>query len=473
LIAEPPTGQSVLLVEDSPSQAIAYLAYLQEESYSVVHAENGEIALEHVALNVPDVVVLDLGLPGIQGMEVLQAIREQHPSCRVIVITDHSFIDVAVEAMRNGAFDFVAKPFDAKRLKSVVQRAMPLEEKKQIGSESASNSRTGFHGFISTSQGMEDVYRLVENAAPSMATVFLCGESGTGKELCARAIHDESTRSSQPFIAINCAAIPHSLMESEVFGHEKGAFTGADRQREGALAHADGGTLFLDEICDMHLDLQAKLLRIVQTGTFQRVGSNKMLSADVRFICATNKNPLEEVKGGRFREDLYYRLHVIPVALPALRERSSDILPIAMHFLDLFSREEGKSFRAFSPEAAKLFREYHWPGNVRQLMNVLRNIVVLQSADIVHIEMLPPELRSARTVDEADGSIVAGQSIPVPGRYDEHSSCELPIRPMAVVEQETIESAIKHCGGNIVQAAGLLGMSPSTIYRKRLSWESD
>jgi DNA-binding NtrC family response regulator len=302
--------------------------------------------------------------------------------------------------------------------------------------------------------------------AASKATVFITGESGTGKEVCAEAIHRQSPRSDRPFVTLNCAAIPKDLLESELFGHVKGAFTGAYTDRQGVAAQADSGTLFLDEIGEMDMAVQSKLLRFVQTGTFQKVGGSKTETVDVRLVCATNRDPLKEVEAGRFREDLYYRLHVIPIALPPLRERGEDILPIALRFLTDFSEEEGKDFAGFDTQAELRLRTYLWPGNVRQLQNVIRNIVVLHQGKQVTPEMLPPPLDKP-VVESVVASVLAPLVSPATAGPVGVSA----IRPLWVVEREAIERAIEACDGNIPKAAALLEVSPSTIYRKRLSWQ--
>lgn len=320
---------------------------------------------------------------------------------------------------------------------------------------------TNFQGFIGHSTAMQVVYRMIEQAASSKATVFVTGESGTGKEVCAQAIHKLSLRAQKPFIALNCAAIPKDLIESEVFGHVKGAFTGATSDREGAAMLANGGTLFLDEICEMDLALQGKLLRFLQTGEFNRVGGSKTEKVDVRIVTATNRDPLAEVEAGRFREDLYYRLHVVPIMLPALRERGEDVIEIALALLTTYSAEEKKAFTGFTPEVARMLQSYDWPGNVRQLQNIIRNIVVLHDGERVAPEMVPA---------------------PVGGRWarphgfkktDFSNASALGIRPLAQVEREAIEAAITACDGNVPKAAVMLGVSPSTIYRKRLVWDGN
>ena len=456
----------VFLVEDSQTLAMLYQDYLHAEPYRIMHFALGRPVLELLEQQLPDVVLLDLELPDISGMEILKFIRERHLPCTVVVVTAHGSVDVAVDAMRQGAFDFLTKPFDSKRLITTVNNAVKHQQLCYlVDSYREQYDRAAFGGFLGSSLPMQAVYRVLESAAPSKATVFITGESGTGKEVCAETLHRLSPRKDKPLVVLNCAAIPHDLIESEIFGHVKGAFTGAQADREGAAARADGGTLFLDEICEMQLDLQSKLLRFIQTGCFQRVGSSRQDRVDVRFVCATNRDPLVEVQAGRFREDLYYRLHVIPVILPPLRERGSDVLQIARHFLQQFAKEEQKQFLSFSPEVETLLADYPWPGNVRQLQNIIRNIVVLHEGDKVLPAMLPPPLNQMIPNRAAEVVTV----LPVVQSVETGS----PIRPMWLVEKETIEQAIAQCDGNIPQAAGLLELSPSTIYRKRLAWAAD
>jgi len=452
----------LFLVEDSPTLALLYQDYLRNEGYQVCHFALGQPVLAALPERLPQVVLLDLELPDMDGMEILKFINEQGLPCSVVVITAHGSVDVAVEAMRLGAFDFLTKPFDGKRLCTTVHNGVRHQQLSSLVETYRDNyDRNQFGGFLGSSLAMQGVYRIIESAAASKATVFITGESGTGKEVCAETLHQLSPRREQPLVVLNCAAIPRDLIESEIFGHVKGAFTGAQSDREGAAARANGGTLFLDEICEMELELQSKLLRFIQSGTFSRVGSSKQEKVDVRFVCATNRDPFAEVKAGRFREDLYYRLHVIPIQLPPLRERGEDVLQIARRFLSEFAKEEGKRFDGFSPQAERLLLEYTWPGNVRQLQNVVRNIVVLQSGPRVEVAMLPPPLDQLRPK----------YVLPEPGEQPVVASqASLAIRPMWLVEKETIEQAIAFCDGNIPQAANLLELSPSTIYRKRLAW---
>ncbi|MFM5163363.1 sigma-54-dependent transcriptional regulator [Aeromonas rivipollensis] len=456
----------VLLVEDTRSLAVVYEQYLVQDGYEVLLADCGQQALAQLLTSPPPVVLLDLELPDMSGMAILQQITEQQLPCSVVVITAHGSVDVAVEAMRCGAFDFLTKPFDGKRLCATARNAFKHQQLSSLVAQYRENfERSSFAGFIGASMAMQAVYRIIESAAPSKATVFITGESGTGKEVCAEAIHQCSPRRDQPFIALNCAAIPHDLMESEIFGHVKGSFTGAQGDRKGAASLADGGTLFLDEICEMDLDLQSKLLRFIQTGTLQRVGSGKVETVDVRFVCATNRDPLMEVKAGRFREDLYYRLHVIPLSLPPLRERGEDILLLARDLLLRYAKEEHKRFKDFDADAVRVLLDYPWPGNVRELQNVVRNIVVLNDRELVSKEILPPPLNGGRAL------VVPAPAEETPETLAEPMSAPLPVRPLWLVEKEAIEQAIASCDGNIPKAAALLEISPSTIYRKKQGWE--
>ncbi|TCP60261.1 regulatory Fis family protein [Rhodovulum bhavnagarense] len=315
---------------------------------------------------------------------------------------------------------------------------------------------------IGSSWQMQQVFDRITAAARSMATVFITGESGTGKEICAQAVHAASTRATGPFVPLNCAAIPHDLLESEVFGHLKGAFTGAVANKPGAATVANGGTLFLDEICEMDLDLQTKLLRFLQTSTIQPVGASQARKVDVRIVCATNRDPMEEVRRGRFREDLFYRLHVVPIHLPPLRERGEDVIEIARRALVRFSAEEGRSFAAFAPDVEAMFRALPWPGNVRQLLNVVRHAVVLNDGRVVTRDMLPLGLHR-------DGDRVP----PRHGTAEEASRLgidDLVGKSLAEIEQMVIEETIAREGGSVPRAARVLDVSPSTLYRKREAW---
>ena len=375
--------------------------------------------------------------------------------------------------MREGAFDFIVKPVSGERLIYTVRNAAERQQLRQIAQAYKQLERQEFCGFVGGSLPMQAVYRTIESAARSKASIFVTGESGTGKEVCADAIHRTSPRAGKPFIALNCAAIPQDLMESEIFGHVKGAFTGATADRPGAAMQADGGTLFLDEICEMPLDLQVKLLRFIQTGSVSPVGGHEIRQVDVRFVCATNRDPMREVQEGRFREDLFYRLHVIPITLPPLRERGEDLLDLARHFLSICSVEEGRSFRHFDRAAERAVNTYQWPGNVRQMQNVIRNVVVLNDGDTVTAEMLTAALQMQEVAmpapqprRDAPLRLVHDAAEPHHGQPDR-------VRPLADVEREAIEGALAAAGNNVAKAAAMLEISPSTIYRKVARWGGD
>lgn len=460
----------VLLVEDTLSLAAIYQEYLKKQPIQLHHVANGQEAKNFILETPPDLVLLDLKLPDISGEEILQWIMQEDFPTSVIVITAHGSVDIAVDIIRQGARDFIEKPFDANRLITTVKNTLKHTRLEHLVDDLQTGlTRKNYHGFIGNSLAMQSVYRIIDATAPSKATVFITGESGTGKEVCAEAIHKQGSRSEHEFVAINCGAIPRDLMESEIFGHVKGAFTGAAADRKGAALMADKGTLFLDEIGEMDLDLQTKLLRFIQTGSFQRVGSSKTEQVDIRFICATNKEPLAEVAAGRFREDLYYRLHVIPIHLPPLRERGQDIIEIARYFLSRYSAEENRSFESFSAEVEVILAQYDWPGNVRQLQNVIRNIVVLHDHQQVQQKHLPPPLDSSLS----DQELASRTSEFIPPVLDPPAVTSSVIKPLADIEKEAIENAISLCEGNIPRAAAMLDVSPSTIYRKRQAWAED
>ncbi|WP_227486512.1 MULTISPECIES: quorum-sensing sigma-54 dependent transcriptional regulator LuxO [unclassified Salinivibrio] len=470
-------SKRILMVEDTASVAALYKSYLNPLDVDVTIVGTGQDAMaffeqegDQLAL-----MILDLRLPDMSGIDVLAKVRAVAPDLPVIIMTAHGSIDAAVDAMRHGANDFLIKPCEADQLRVTVNKSL---KPKPSHPGKATKQESEYHGFIGRSLPMQAVYRVIESAAPSKATVFITGESGTGKEVCAEAIHAASTRSNKPIIALNCAAIPKDLIESELFGHVKGAFTGAASEREGAAEMANGGTLFLDEICEMDMDLQSKLLRFIQTGSFQKVGSSQVKSVDVRFVCATNRDPWLQVQQGKFREDLYYRLHVIPLELPPLRERGDDVIAIANALLALFSAEEGKDFCRFSDEVTTQLLRYDWPGNVRQLQNVIRNIVVLHNGEEVSKEMLPSpvarvsgaEIASTgdNTRSEAANSASATHE---PVKPASPAVMKADIEPLWKTEKRAIEVAIDVCNGNIPQAAGLLEVSPSTLYRKLQAWQ--
>ncbi|PSW05743.1 sigma-54-dependent transcriptional regulator [Photobacterium lipolyticum] len=477
----------VLLVEDTPMLAMTYQHYLKDEPIELLTVTTGKEAMATIDEFFPQLLLLDLKLPDMDGQEVLQWLSSEHPSVTVVVMTAHSSVNVAVDVMRLGAKDFLEKPFDAARLQTTVRNMLEQHRLQHIVQQLKTFERQKYHGFVGSSLVMQAVYRIIDAAASSKATVFITGESGTGKEVCAEAIHKQSPRKKKPFIALNCGAIPKDLMESEIFGHIKGAFTGAISERSGAASLADGGTLFLDEICEMDMELQTKLLRFVQTSCFQKVGSGKQEQVDIRFVCATNRDPLAEVAAGRFREDLYYRLHVVPIHLPPLRDRDEDIIEIAEHFLKNYAAEEGKQFNCFSAKVLARFLSYEWPGNIRQLQNVIRNILVLHEGVAVEPFQLPPPLDQVSDTSETLGRMQqrvdhSAQNTIEP-KAERISADNLSvvlaarvmgeIRPLAQLEREIIEQAITLCDDNIPQAARYLDVSPSTIYRKKQTWENN
>jgi two-component system, repressor protein LuxO len=465
---------SVLIVEDSESLRSLYLAYLRDQPWHTKGVGMASDAIACIEESTPTLVLLDLQLPDANDLELLTALREQAPDIGVVVATGHGSVDLAVEAIRLGAIDFLEKPLSKDRLTQTLRNALErLMLQQQVSSLLSAATRDRFHGFIGKSLAMQAVYRTIAAAAPSKATVFITGESGTGKEVTARAIHAESPRRDGPFVPLNCAAIPRELIESELFGHQKGAFTGAQQAREGASEQAHGGTLFLDEIGEMNLDLQSKLLRFLQTGMVKRLGANQERQVDVRFLCATNRDPWAEVQAGRFREDLYFRLHVIPLHLPPLREREGDVLLLASELLERFAREEGKSFAGFSAEVEAAILRHPWPGNVRELENVIRHAVVLNAGGEIGSTQMLLELRriTRSPVYAADAPALAApapavappaEAIPVVANGT--------IEPLAAVERRVIEHAIAVCKGNIPEASRKLEVAPSTIYRKLAQW---
>jgi len=458
----------ILLIEDDLSVAKLISRYLDEENIHIEHIDNGTEGLAHIESKLPDLVLLDLNLPDADGLDILKKVHLESIPSEVIIITGHGNVNVVVEAMKYGAFDFLTKPFDGERLTVSINNALEHHRLTGIVEEFEGLNRSRFQKFIGRSNPMQAVYTIIENAAPSKATVFILGESGTGKELCSEAIHKLSDRNKSPFVPLNCAAIPKDLVESEIFGHVKGAFTGAMKDRQGAVTQADHGTLFLDEIGEMNIDLQAKLLRFLQTGEYQRVGSSSTESVDVRIVCATNRNPLDEVKAGRFREDLYYRLNVIPIILPALRDRDNDINQIARHFLTIFNKEEDKDFEYFDTNVERYFLNYSWPGNVRQLQNVIRNIVVLNKGKCITYDMLPTEIKE----NIKNTYITQQQTNDSQAQFEVASRSMHDIQPLWLIEKEAITNAIDLCDGNIPKAAAMLDVSASTIYRKKQSWDS-
>jgi DNA-binding NtrC family response regulator len=448
----------VLIVEDSESLAAIFSSYLGDECYDICIFTTLDEAHRDWAEIAPEFVLLDLQLPDGNGLELLSCPELNSQVVDTVVMTAFGSSDVAARAIRTGATEYLSKPFDADRLNTTVTNMIQRRDLSNQVARYAQLNRESYCGFIGASIPMQSVYRIIESVASSKATAFIVGESGTGKELTASATHQMSDRKGA-FYAINCGAIAHDLMESAIFGHVKGAFTGAINNREGAAGAADNGTLFLDEICEMDLALQKKMLHFLQTGEFQKVGSSVTERVDVRFICATNRNPQKEVRAGKFREDLYYRLHVVPIELPPLRQRGQDILLLANRFLQMCSLNENKLFEAFSTAAAEELLAYPWPGNVRELQNA----VILNNGKLVEASMLSMTTSQNCVAHQS----VVGHSVPAgfSGQADQWE-----IEPLWLVERRAIERAINKCADNVHKAADCLKVAPSTLYRKLQSW---
>ncbi len=431
----------LLLIEDMPSLQMVYEAVLHKAGFAVTSASSAAEGLQKFRAGRPDVVLLDLRLPDRCGLKLMADLLAEKPGLRVIVITANGSINMAVEAMRAGAFEFLVKPFDETRLISVIENAQAgIAPAPPPGADPETGAEGRFHGFIGASPPMQELYRKIAAIGRSMATVFISGESGTGKELAAQAVHATSSRANGPFVPLNCGAIPTDLLESEVFGHLKGAFTGAISDKLGAAGAADGGTLFLDEICEMDMNLQTKLLRFLQTSTILPVGATQARKVNVRIICATNRDPHEEVRAGRFREDLFYRLHVVPITLPPLRERGDDVVVIAKYLLSKYSQEYGSAVKGFTPGALAAMRKYHWPGNVRQLENRIKKAIVLADKTLVgseDLDLFPEALKPIAPLSEAREEFTRRYILEVLERND----------------------------GNRTKTARDLGVDPRTIFR--------
>ncbi|MBT0670087.1 sigma-54-dependent Fis family transcriptional regulator [Novosphingobium profundi] len=460
-----------MVVEDTPSLALAYAQQLEAAGFTAQVAETGAAARALLLSGVAfDAVLLDLQLPDCDGLDLLADLSGITEVTKVIVATADGSIDRAVQATRLGAYDFLVKPIKPARLLTTLRNATQhavLERK--AARERQDSARARFHGFVGASAGMHAVYRAIENVAQSRATVFITGESGTGKEVAAEAIHLSGPRAGKPFVAVNCGAIPEALLESELFGHRKGAFTGAIDNNPGAARAASGGTLFLDELCEMDIKLQVKLLRFLQTGQVQPVGATQPEAVDVRVICATNRDPLEEVAQGRFREDLYYRLAVIPLHLPPLRDRGEDVELIAREFLRRFIEEEGKRSGRFDAQALELLRRHPWPGNVRELQNTVRRSAVMHAGPLYPLDVAGP-IQPPRT-DAAPSPLPSSDAAQIAN--DPHATRLVNLSGLTLdeIERLAIEQAIEEAQGNLPQAARNLGVSPSTLYRKRERWQ--
>ncbi|WP_112310908.1 sigma-54-dependent transcriptional regulator [Pseudogemmobacter bohemicus] len=475
----------VLLIEDTPSLLFVYRSVLTAAGMNVHPASTGSEALQLLHQVKPGVVVLDLMLPDRDGLALMSEMLAINPDLCVVVMSAQGSVDRAVSAMRAGAFDFLLKPFEENRFLAAIRAAVQTAEESNPGlppsprrrTEPAASSDPAIS--IGSSEAMKQAHRVISSVAGSIATVFITGESGTGKELAAIALHTQSSRARGPFIALNCGAIPHNLLESEVFGHLKGSFTGAIADKPGAAMAADGGTLFLDEVCEMAPALQTKLLRFLQTSMVQPLGATRPQKVDVRIICATNQDPLEAIRRGQFREDLYYRLHVVPLHMPPLRDRGRDAAEIADVALRRFGAEEGKSFAGFAPETQRILLRQRWPGNVRQLLNVVRNIAVMQPGGLVTPDMLPLEMLRDDPGQPSPAAKPAAGMLPISdpsgAGLSPEDSVAAPFagRTLAQIERQAIEAALARHNGSVPKAAHELDISVSTLYRRIEAWRSD
>ncbi len=442
---------TLLVVDDERSLRFSIGEWARDEGYAPVEAANGREALESARERGVDAVVLDLKLGDEDGLRVLRELRELDPALPVVMLTGHGTVEQAVRAIQLGAYDFMLKPPDLDHLGVVLDRALEHARLRQEVSR-LRESASGKLEIIGASDALQGALSRLERAArASASTVLIHGETGAGKELLARYLHDKSARAGGPFVELNCSAIPEQLLESELYGHERGAFTDAKRFRKGLFEVADRGTLFLDEIGEMAPQLQAKLLRVLETRTFRRVGGAADITVDVRVVAATHRDLTRLVAEGRFREDLYFRLNVVPVAVPPLRERTGDIGPLAEHFVARFCRELGRAPARIHPGALERLRAYRWPGNVRELRNVIERVVLLEAEDEIRAEHLPPEL----SVSPAAAGDAAGEPFPSGA-----------VRPLAEIEKLAIEHALRVCDGNKTRAATLLGIARQTLRTK-------
>jgi len=484
---------NILFVDDEQSILETLKRFMRNSQYQCFYANSGHEALDILEQEVIDIVVSDMKMPEMTGDALLREVSNKYPETIRIVLSGFSEDDLVLNAINEGhIWGFIHKPWNNSELSQAIDQAVFTQQViaerallKRTLNQYQNQQKDKFQGFVGTSICMQFVYNAIEKAAPSNASVMITGESGTGKEIAAKALHDLSKRSDEPFIAINCAAIPGELMESEIFGHIKGAFSGAVNQRDGAASQAKGGTLFLDELAEMDINLQSKLLRFIQTGTFQRVGSSQIETVDIRFICATNRDPLAAIHDKKLREDLYYRLNVISLDLPPLRQRDNDPFLLAQAFLTKFTNMEDKIVVGFSSDAEKLILSYAWPGNVRQLENAIHSTVVMSSGPLITDQCLASALRLRlddiyKAIQTPKPRLVSLEPYTVPNQpvsdrrqieRTDHSSTSIQVEPLSKIEEQAIKQAINFCEGNVVRAASLLQVSPSTLYRKIQAWE--
>jgi len=435
----------ILLIDDEPAQIASIQSYLKRHEFSVESARSGKEGLEKLKESSFDLVITDYRMPDITGLDVVKAVKSEYPEIPVIVITAFGQIEDAVEIMKSGAFDYLIKPVDLKLLETIIAKARErhylLSENRMLKEQLAEKQK--FKTIIYQSSQMEQVLSLAARVAPSTATVLIRGESGTGKELVARAVHETSNRKEGPMVVVNSAALSDNLLESELFGHEKGAFTGAVRQHIGRFEKADGGTLFIDEIGDVSLASQVKLLRAIQSGEFERVGGNQTIKVDVRIIAATHQNLEEMIANKLFREDLYYRINVVAIKIPPLRERKADISVLTRHFMEKYATANGKKITGISKEAMDLLMKYSYPGNIRELENILESAVVMCRDEIITTADMPPGLRQPLESEIVNSGEMTGDYL----------------NQVMSFEKSLIFNALKEKNGNQSRAAELLGIS--------------
>ena len=437
---------NILIVDDEKGIRDGLKLFLKREGHLAFTAEDGKEALEILEKNDIDLVISDLRMPHINGDELLAFIKKDYPGVKVIILTGHGTVENAVEAMRNGAYDFLIKPLNLEKLGLIVKRALS-QRQLEIDNRLLKKKLNVFSKqMIGKSDKMIKISNLIEQVAPSKTSVLILGENGVGKEVIANLIHDFSNRKSNPFIKVHCAALSENLLESELFGHEKGAFTGAIKEKKGRFELANKGTIFLDEIGEISPNIQVKLLRVIQEKSFERVGGEKTINVDVRIIAATNRNLKKEVEEGRFREDLYYRLNVVQITVPPLRERKEDILLMMSSFIQNFSEENDKNIKEITKKAKTALYNYNWPGNVRELKNVLEAAVVLSKDGVIDINDLPPYLKN----EDEQGNFL---KIKMPATMDE-------------IEKEAIISTLALANGNKSKTAEMLNMNRKTLYAK-------
>ncbi len=456
---------SILVLDDEALTLRTISRALRDEGFEVFVAMSGEEALQIFAAEKPDLALVDVVLPGIDGIEVLRQIKRQSPGTIVVMMSAYHMVERAVEAMKVGAYDYLVKPFHLADMVSTIHRAtemLALRVRVRETVESA-KGRYDFGTVITQSPIVREMLEIVRKASEAdRTTVLIQGESGTGKGVCAKSIHYNSPRAHAPLLELNCAALPDTLLESELFGFEPGAFTDARRRKEGLMERANGGTLFLDEIGNMSPSVQAKLLKVLEDGTFMRLGGTRLIKVDVRLIAATNTNLKEAVAQGRFREDLYYRLNVVPVFIPPLRERREDILPMALDMMHRFNRDLKKNFTGFTPGAAELLTRYNWPGNIRELKNVIERTMILAPEGDIDAGYLPEEIRDfAEESAEAALAAAAGADVTTDISATGHQFVSL-----RELEERYIHEVLAATGNNKAQAARILGIHPTSILRR-------